>query len=216
MAKTPTVCEHLHLPLQSGSDRILRAMRRSYRAARYLRLVERTRELMPNAALTTDIIVGFPGETDEDFADTLRVVDAVGFDQAFTFQYSPRPGTPAAEMTDKFVPNEVVAERYPRLEQLVRAQSLAAHERLVGEVVELLVEEPSKRDVSRVSARTRGNHLVHLPAGPGIGAGAIVEAQVVEAATNYAVAAAPTAVRRPADFPTPPVRSRPSLPVLSA
>jgi tRNA-2-methylthio-N6-dimethylallyladenosine synthase len=216
MAETPTVCEHLHLPLQSGSDRVLRAMRRSYRASRYLRLVERTRELMPNAALTTDVIVGFPGETDEDFEDTLRVVGAVGFDQAFTFQYSPRPGTPAAEMTDHFVPAEVVAERYPRLEQLVRAQSLAAHQRLVGQTLELLVEAPSKRDVTRVSARTRGNHLVHLPAGPGIGAGAIVHAEMIEAATNYAVAAAPATIRRVADPRAPHTKGRPELPVLSS
>jgi len=212
MAETPTVCEHLHLPLQSGSDRVLRRMRRSYRAARYLSLVERTRQLMPDAALTTDIIVGFPGETDEDFADTLRVVEAVGFDQAFTFQYSPRPGTPASDMADQ-VPPEVVADRYPRLEELVRRQSLAAHQRLVGRSLELLVEEPSKRDAGRVSARTRGNHLVHLPARDDAGPGAIVIATVLEAATNYAVAGPPSSVSRPADPPDD--LHRPSLPVLA-
>jgi tRNA-2-methylthio-N6-dimethylallyladenosine synthase len=164
MAETPNVCPHLHLPLQSGSDRVLRLMRRSYRSRRYLRLVERTRELLPDAALTTDLIVGFPGETDEDFQATLDVVAEVGFDQAFTFQYSPRPGTPAAALVDEFVPPEVVKERYGRLETLVRQQSLVAHQRLVGTEQELLVESPSKTDATRWSGRTRGNHLVHLPA----------------------------------------------------
>ena len=197
MAETPSVCEHLHLPLQSGSDRVLRRMRRSYRAARYLALAERTRQLMPDAALTTDIIVGFPGETDEDFEQTLEVVEEVGFDQAFTFQYSPRPGTPAADMPDQ-VPADVVAERYPRLEELVRRQSLDAHRRLVGRTVELLVDEPSKRDSGRVSARTRGNHLVHVPAVETTQSGALVEAVVTEASTNYAIAGSPTRVLRPA------------------
>jgi tRNA-2-methylthio-N6-dimethylallyladenosine synthase len=205
MAETPNVCPHLHLPLQSGSDRVLRLMRRSYRSRRYLTLVERTRELLPDAALTTDIIVGFPGETDADFEDTLRVVAAVGFDQAFTFQYSPRPGTPAAELVDEFVAPEVVKERYGRLEALVRAQSRAAHQRLVGTAQELLVESPSKTDASRWSGRTRGNHLVHLPAPatvpgeePAFAPGDLVSVPVVEAATNYALAGPATAIRRTA------------------
>jgi tRNA-2-methylthio-N6-dimethylallyladenosine synthase len=206
MAETPNVMPHLHLPLQSGSDRVLRLMRRSYRQRRYLALVERTRELLPDAALSTDLIVGFPGETDADFAATLEVVAAVRFDQAFTFQYSPRPGTPAAELVDEFVPPEVVTERYGRLEPLVRQHSREAHQRLVGTVQELLIESPSKTDASRWSARTRGNHLVHLPAPdgwvagrgevPAYGPGDLVAAEVVEASTNYAVAGAPSAVRR--------------------
>jgi tRNA-2-methylthio-N6-dimethylallyladenosine synthase len=198
MAATPNVCEHLHLPLQSGSDRVLRRMRRSYRAARYLRLVERTRELMPDAALTTDIIVGFPGETDDDFEQTLEVVAASRFDQAFTFQYSPRPGTPAAEMVDEFVPAEVVRERYHRLEELTRRQSHDAHVRLVGTDQDLLIESPSKRDDTRLSARTRGNHLVHLPAASGdvdYAPGDLVVARIVEASANYCIADHPTSVR---------------------
>ena len=201
MADTPNVMPHLHLPLQSGSDRILRLMRRSYRRRRYLRLVERTRELLPDAALTTDIIVGFPGETEEDFVDTLEVVDAVRFDQAFTFQYSPRPGTPAAALVDEFVPPEVVADRYGRLEPMVRAHSRERHEALVGTRQELLLDAPSKSDASRWSGRTRGNHLVHLPAAevipgtpPAYAPGDLVVAEVVEAATNYALAAAPISV----------------------
>jgi tRNA-2-methylthio-N6-dimethylallyladenosine synthase len=202
MASTPNVMPHLHLPLQSGSDRILRAMRRSYRQRRYLTLVERTRELLPDAALTTDIIVGFPGETEADFQATLDVVEAVRFDQAFTFQYSPRPGTPAAERVEELLPSEVMADRYGRLEPLVRAHSREAHERLVGTTQELLVESPSKTDPARWSGRTRGNHLVHLPAasyGPGelpaYAPGDLVCVEVVEAATNYALSAPVTAVR---------------------
>ena len=199
MAETPNVCEHLHLPLQSGSDRVLKAMRRSYRSTRYLDLVRRTRELMPDASLTTDLIVGFPGESDEDFEQTLAVVAESRFDQAFTFQYSPRPGTPAAEMVDEFVDPDVVGERYQRLQALTRQQSADAHERLVGTSQELLLESPSKTDATRLSGRTRGNHLVHLPADDTRYApGDLVEVTVVEAATNYAIADAPTAVRRTA------------------
>jgi tRNA-2-methylthio-N6-dimethylallyladenosine synthase len=196
MAEVPNVCEHLHLPLQSGSDRVLKRMRRSYRQRRYLELVRRTRELMPDAALSTDLIVGFPGETEEDFADTLAVVDEVGFDQAFTFIYSPRPGTPAAEMTDDFVDPDVVRDRYARLEALTRAQSAAAHHRLVGTEQELLLESPSKTDPERLSGRTRGNHLVHLPAGDGYAPGDLVVARITEASANYCLADAPTTVRR--------------------
>jgi tRNA-2-methylthio-N6-dimethylallyladenosine synthase len=242
MAETPNVCPHLHLPLQSGSDRVLRRMRRSYRSARYLKLVERTRELLPDAALTTDLIVGFPGETDGDFEATLEVVGQVGFDQAFTFQYSPRPGTPAAELVDEFVPPEVVKERYGRLETLVREQSLAAHRRLVGTDQELLIESPSKTDPTRWSGRTRGNHLVHLPAPalapgsePAFAPGDLVVAPIVEAATNYALAGTATSIRRtpagraagaamargeghrrPDDAPVTPGASARSLPVLTS
>jgi tRNA-2-methylthio-N6-dimethylallyladenosine synthase len=240
MADTPAVMPHLHLPLQSGSDRVLRLMRRSYRQRRYLSLVARTRELLPDAALTTDIIVGFPGETEEDFQATLDVVEQVRFDQAFTFQYSPRPGTPAAALTAEFVPPEVVADRYQRLEPRVRAHSRERHEALVGTRHELLVESPSKTDPTRWSGRTRGNHLVHLPAAtttpgqvPAYAPGDLVTVDIVEAATNYALASAPVAVRRtrpgaaaadalargqtwarPADAPVTPGSVRVPLPVL--
>ncbi len=195
MAETPNVCEHLHLPLQSGSDRVLRAMRRSYRSRRFLDLVDRTRDLLPDAALTTDLIVGFPGETDEDFEQTMEVVAQARFDQAFTFQYSPRPGTPAADMVDDFVAPDVVAARYQRLEALTRRQSHDAHAALVGTSRQLLVESPSKTDDTRLSGRTRGNHLVHFPRGTGeVAPGDLVTVDVVEAAANYAIAGAPTAV----------------------
>ncbi|MGH3442650.1 MAG: tRNA (N6-isopentenyl adenosine(37)-C2)-methylthiotransferase MiaB [Nitriliruptorales bacterium] len=195
MAETPNVCEHLHLPLQSGSDRVLKAMRRSYRQKRYLELVERAREIVPDCTLTTDIIVGFPGETEEDFEQTLAVCEEVGFEQAFTFQYSPRPGTDAATMADQ-VPPEVVRDRYQRLEVVTRGASARRHEELVGRDLEVLVESPSKTDPSRYSGRSRGNHLVHLPAGSGYAPGDFAVVRVVEATANYVVAAAPTQVRR--------------------
>jgi len=207
MAEVDNVCEHLHLPLQSGSDRVLRAMRRSYRSRRFLDLVERTRDLLPTASLTTDLIVGFPGETDQDFADTLDVVEAARFDQSFTFQYSPRPGTPAAEMVDDFVAPEVVAERYGRLEELTRRLSHEAHAALVGTTQQVLLESPSKTDPTRLSGRTRGNHLVHLPVpttAPQVGGGGsdhwapgdLVDVVITEAATNYCIAGSPLAVAR--------------------
>ncbi len=201
MAETPNVMPHLHLPLQSGSDRVLRAMRRSYRQERYLDLVERTRALIPDASLTTDIIVGFPGETEDDFLATLAVVDEVRFDQAFTFQYSPRPGTDAAELVDRFVDPDEVAHRYRRLEERVRAHSHAAHERLVGRDVELLVTGPSRTDPGTWSGRDPANHLVHLPAPTperGFHPGDLAVATVRSAATGYAVAGPARTVTRTA------------------
>jgi len=197
MAATPNVMPHLHLPLQSGSDRVLRDMRRSYRRERYLDLVARTRALLPEASLTTDIIVGFPGETEEDFLQTLEVVELVRFDQAFTFQYSPRPGTDAAEMVDRFVDADAIAHRYRRLEERVRTHSHAAHERLIGRSLELLIEGPSRTDPARWSGRDPGNHLVHLPA-PDAEAdfhpGDLVTTTVLSAATGYAIAARPARI----------------------
>ncbi len=220
MAETANVMPHLHLPLQSGSDRVLREMRRSYRRERYLDLIAQTRSLMPEAALTTDIIVGFPGETEEDFLDTLDLVEQVGFDQAYTFQYSPRPGTDAATMTDRFVDPDVVAHRYQRLEQRVRQDSLAAHQRLIGRDVELLIEGPSRTDTTRWSGRDPANHLVHLPAPDGAIAfapGDLAVATVEQAAIGYALAGpartvertrAGIAAERAAAEPIPPVPHR--------
>ncbi|PFG42812.1 tRNA-2-methylthio-N6-dimethylallyladenosine synthase [Isoptericola jiangsuensis] len=169
MAATPNVMPQLHMPLQSGSDRVLRAMRRSYRSEKFLGILDRVRAAMPDAAITTDIIVGFPGETEEDFAETLRVVEASRFSSAFMFQYSPRPGTPAATM-DGHLPKEVVQERFERLlalQERIGAQESAAQ---VGRTVEVLVAEGSgKKDgaTHRLSGRARDNRLVHLalPAG---------------------------------------------------
>ena len=169
MAETPTVMPQLHMPLQSGSDRVLKAMRRSYRSEKYLGILERVRDKIPHAAITTDIIVGFPGETDEDFEDTLRVVEAARFMQAFTFQYSIRPGTPAAEMEDQ-IPKAVVQERYERLVALQDQISWDENKQQVGSLVEVLVatHEGRKDDQThRLSGRARDGRLVHfsLPSG---------------------------------------------------
>src|SRR5690606_34296554 len=147
--------------LQSGSDRVLRAMRRSYRSARFLGILERVRAAMPDAAITTDVIVGFPGETEEDFAETLRVVEESRFSSAFTFQYSPRPGTPAADLPDQ-LPKEVVQERYERLVALQERISAEENARQVGRTVEVLVAEGEGRKdeaTRRVSGRAADNRL---------------------------------------------------------
>src|SRR4051812_47854357 len=169
MAETPNVMPQLHMPLQSGSDRILRAMRRSYRAERFLGIVEQVRAAIPEAALSTDIIVGFPGETEEDFQATLDVVAAARFAQAFTFQYSPRPGTPAASLADQ-VPKAVVQERYERLVALQEEISWQENRRQEGQTLEVLVAEGEGRKdgvTARLSGRAPDNRLVHfaLPAG---------------------------------------------------
>lgn len=172
MAETPTVMPQLHMPLQSGSDRILRAMRRSYRSEKFLGILDRVRAAMPDAAITTDIIVGFPGETEEDFAETLRVVEASRFTSAFTFQYSQRPGTPAADLPDQ-LPKAVVQERYERLLALQEAVSTRENATQLGRVVEVLVAEGSGRKdgaTHRVTGRAADNRLVHLATPPGLGA----------------------------------------------
>ncbi len=166
MAETPNVMPQLHMPLQSGSSRVLKSMRRSYRQERYLGIVERVREAMPEAAITTDIIVGFPGETEADFQETLHVVREARFAAAFTFQYSKRPGTPAAAMAEQ-MPKEVVQERYERLVELQEAISWEENTKLVGSEVEVLVAEGEGRkdgDRRRLSGRAPDNRLVHFSA----------------------------------------------------
>ncbi|HTY95876.1 MAG TPA: tRNA (N6-isopentenyl adenosine(37)-C2)-methylthiotransferase MiaB [Solirubrobacteraceae bacterium] len=168
-AELPSVCEHIHLPLQSGSSRILKAMRRTYDRQRYLDRVALIREHLPDVALSTDIIVGFPGETEEDFAETLEVVDQVGFDSAFTFLFSARRGTAAAEIEEGIVPHPVKVERMERLVELVQTRALERAQRFVGRTVEVLVEGPSRTDPERLRGRTRHNKVVNFPglAGPG-------------------------------------------------
>ena len=164
MAETHNVMPSLHMPLQSGSDTILKAMRRSYRSEKYLGILDRVREAIPHAAITTDIIVGFPGETEADFSATLDVVRASRFAAAFTFQYSIRPGTPAATMPDQ-VPRAVVQERYERLAELVGELALAENKELVGRTVEVLFADGEGRKdaaTQRMSGRARDNRLVHV------------------------------------------------------
>jgi tRNA-2-methylthio-N6-dimethylallyladenosine synthase len=164
MAETPSVMPSLHMPLQSGSDRVLKAMRRSYRSERFLGILDKVRTAIPDAAITTDLIVGFPGETETDFAETLRVVEASRFASAFTFQYSIRPGTPAATMSDQ-VPKAVVQERFDRLIALQEQVSWAENRRLQGHDVEVLVAPGEGRKdgrTNRLSGRARDNRLVHF------------------------------------------------------
>ncbi|WP_256413551.1 tRNA (N6-isopentenyl adenosine(37)-C2)-methylthiotransferase MiaB [Saccharopolyspora sp. ASAGF58] len=194
MAETPNVCPQLHMPLQSGSDRVLKAMRRSYRSERYLNIVRNVREAMPDAAITTDIIVGFPGETEEDFEQTLEVVRQARFSSAFTFQYSKRPGTPAAEMPDQ-LPKEVVQQRYDRLVALQNEISWEESKKLVGRPVELLVAEGEGRkdaETHRLSGRARDGRLVHFaPTGATDGEirpGDVVRTTITRAAPHHLVA----------------------------
>jgi tRNA-2-methylthio-N6-dimethylallyladenosine synthase len=161
-AELPSVCEHIHLPLQSGSSRVLKAMRRTYDRARYLDRVAMIREHIPDAALTTDIIVGFPGETEEDFAETLELVEQVGYDGAFTFIFSPRRGTEAASIADGVVAHAVKVERMERLVELVQRSARERAERFVGRTLEVLVEGPSRTDPERLRGRTRHNKVVNF------------------------------------------------------
>ena len=193
MAETPNVCPTLHMPLQSGSDRVLRAMRRSYRAERYLGIIERVRAAIPHAAITTDLIVGFPGETEEDFQATLDVVAASRFASAFTFQYSKRPGTPAADLPGQ-VPKAVVSERYQRLIELQERISLEENTAVIGQSVELLVATGEGRKdaaTARMSGRARDGRLVHFQPGEfgeQIRPGDIVVTTVTGAAPHHLIA----------------------------
>jgi len=185
MAETPEVCEHLHLPLQSGSDRVLAEMHRGYTAERYLERLAAARAAIPDLAVTTDIIVGFPGETDEDFERTLEVAAEAAYDSAYTFIYSPRPGTEAAERTEDFVDPDVVAERFERLRIVVERSGLAKHEARVGRVEEVLVEGPSRKDPAVLTGRTRQNKLVHFPVEAPIKAGSYATVRVTSAAPHH-------------------------------
>src|SRR6185437_5325225 len=200
MAQTPNVMPSLHMPLQSGSDRILKAMRRAYRRDRYLAILDRVRAAIGDAAITTDIIVGFPGETEQDFADTLDLVRQARFAGAFTFRYSIRPGTPAATM-DGQVPAEVVQERYERLTALVEETTYAENQKLAGVTVEVLVAEgEGRKDAAthRMSGRARDNRLVHFtPERTAPRPGDIVTVTVTRGAPHYLLSdAAPLSVRR--------------------
>jgi tRNA-2-methylthio-N6-dimethylallyladenosine synthase len=205
MAETANVMPSLHMPLQSGSDSVLRTMRRSYRQQRYLDIIDRVRAAMPEAAITTDIIVGFPGETDADFDETMKVVERARFAGAFTFQYSKRPGTPAATLEGQ-LPKRVVQERYERLAELVNQVAWDENKRLEGRTVELMVAEGEGRkdeQTARLSGRAPDNRLVHFrPIGTDsrpvdVRPGDCVEVQVTYAAPHHLVADGPVqSVRR--------------------
>ena len=185
MAECDAVCEQLHLPLQAGSDRTLARMHRGYTAERYLARLDAARQAIPDLAVTTDIIVGFPGETDADFERTLQVVDTAEFDAAYTFVFSPRPGTPAAALDDEMIPTDVTQERMRRLTDVVERHALERHQGRVGRTEEILVDGPSKRDASRVSGRTRQGKLIHVPAGAGLESGRYARVRVTDAAPHW-------------------------------
>jgi tRNA-2-methylthio-N6-dimethylallyladenosine synthase len=185
MAATPNVMPQLHMPLQSGSDAVLRAMRRAYRREKYLGILARVRAAIPDAAITTDIIVGFPGETETDFVRTLELADEAEYDAAYTFVFSPRPGTEAALMTDDFVAPQIVQERMQRLVEVVEGHALRKHSARIGRTEELLVEGPSKKDAAVWSGRTRQNKLVHFVPSGSTRPGELVDVRVTSAAPHF-------------------------------
>jgi tRNA-2-methylthio-N6-dimethylallyladenosine synthase len=163
MNETAAVCNQLHLPLQSGSNRVLKTMRRGYSVERYLERLSDARDAIDDLAVTTDLIVGFPGESDAEFEETLEVVAAAEFDSAYTFIFSPRPGTRAATMTELFVDHDVIKERFERLKAVLDRSALLKHEARVGRSEEVLVEGPSRRNEQMWSGRTRQGKLIHFP-----------------------------------------------------
>ena len=188
MAQTPSVMPHLHMPLQSGSDTILQSMRRSYRRDKYMGIIDRVRKAIPDAGITTDIIVGFPGETESDFAQTLEVVEEARFSAAYTFQYSKRPGTPAATMPDQ-VDEATMADRYGRLHVVQQRISEEINDASLGKSYELLVTE--NRDT-----RTPDFRLVHIPEDTQARPGDIVVGKITQAAPNFMVAGEIQSVRK--------------------
>ncbi len=181
MAETEAVCEHIHFPLQSGSDRVLRSMNRSYRSERYLGWLERIRAAIPDVAVSTDVIVGFPGETDEDFEATLAVVRRARFDSAYLFQYSPRPGTVAAAMPGRVAP-DTVQRRFERLVALQEGIALERSRAQIGTTVELLIEGTGKKG-DATQGRTRTNRIVHVP--ESLPPGTFARARIVDAAAHH-------------------------------
>ena len=185
MADVPTVCEHLHLPLQSGSDRVLAAMHRGYTAERYLQKLAAAREAVPDLAVTTDIIVGFPGETEDDFEHTLEVAAEARYDSAYTFIYSPRPGTEAADRVDDFVDPALVGDRFERLRVVIERSATAKHAARVGRTEEVVVEGPARRDPSLTSGRTRQNKLVHFAVDGGLRPGTVADVVITGAGAHH-------------------------------
>ena len=187
MSVSESVCEHLHLPLQSGSDSILSAMHRGYTGERFLEKAREARKGIEDLSLTTDIIVGFPGETENDFTDTLEVVAEAAFDSAYTFIFSQRPGTAAAEMTSEFVDHDIAVKRYETLRKVVNRSALLKHKDRIGRIEEVLVEGKSKKGTDFVTARTRQNKVIHLETNESLKPGTFAQVEVKDATYNYLV-----------------------------
>lgn len=199
MAQTKNIMPHLHMPLQSGSDKILQAMRRSYRAERFLGIIEKVRKVIPDAAITTDIIVGFPGESDDDFSQTIELVKQARFSAAYTFQYSKRPNTPAALMPDQ-VSNEVMTERYNQLHLIQQEISKSENEKQIGKTIEVLVSSHEGKhdlDQKRMNGRSADFRLTHFDnTAQSARPGDLITVKVVEAFANHIVAGAPISVKK--------------------
>ncbi len=196
MAETPACVPHLHFPLQAGSDRVLKRMHRGYTGERFLEKIEQARETIDDLAVTTDIIVGFPGETEEDFVRTLEVAAAAEFDSAYTFVFSPRPGTEAAEMVDDFCDPDEVHERYERLRTVIRRSALMKHQARVGRTEEVIVEGPSKKDPAVLTGRTVHNKLIHFPSDP-LKIGTFANVTVTEASYQFLLGELVEVTRKP-------------------
>ncbi|MDE2282597.1 MAG: tRNA (N6-isopentenyl adenosine(37)-C2)-methylthiotransferase MiaB [Actinomycetales bacterium] len=197
MAEVPSVCPQLHLPLQSGSNRVLRAMRRGYTAERYLERLAAARASVPDLAVSTDLIVGYPGETEADFDETLAVVAEADYDSAFTFIYSPREGTRAAAMVEDFVPDDVIKDRFERLKLVLDRSALRAHAAREGRLEEVLLEGPSRRSADRWSGRTRQGKLVHVDASAQLRPGALVEVLIEHGAPYHLMGRVTRVIRAP-------------------
>jgi tRNA-2-methylthio-N6-dimethylallyladenosine synthase len=209
MAETPNVCNQLHLPLQSGSNRVLSAMRRGYRVERYVATLNAARAAIPDLAVTTDLIVGFPGESEAEFDETLAVVAACEFDLAYTFIFSPREGTRAAGMEDSFVANDVIRARFERLKEVTDRSALRRHQARVGKREEVLVEGPSRRNDQMISGRTRQGKLIHFPVSENAArAGSLVSVDVTYGAPYYLLGESVEVLRAP--------RHKIRVPLLSA
>jgi tRNA-2-methylthio-N6-dimethylallyladenosine synthase len=198
MAESATVCPQLHLPLQSGSNRVLKAMRRGYKVERYLERLAGARAAIDDLAVTTDLIVGFPGESDDDFDETLDVVAACEFDSAYTFIFSPREGTRGASMTSQFIPEDVIKHRFERLKDVLDRSALRKHEARVGRREEVLVEGPSRRNELMLSGRTRQGKLIHFAAvDESLRAGSLVMVDVTHGAPYHLLGEYASTIRAP-------------------
>ena len=198
MAETPNVCNQLHLPLQSGSNRVLSAMRRGYRVERYLEKLDAARASIPDLAVTTDLIVGFPGESDAEFDETLEVVARCEFDLAYTFIFSPREGTRGAQMSESFIASDVIKERFERLKDVTDRSALRHHQARVGKCEEVLVEGPSRRNDQMLSGRTRQGKLIHFPVSDApLRAGSLASVDVTYGAPYYLMGEVHEVLRAP-------------------
>lgn len=187
MAETDAVCEHLHYPLQSGSDEVLALMHRGYSVERYMERLAQAREIIPDLAVTSDIIVGFPGESERDFQQTLEVAAEAMFDAVFTFVFSPRPGTQAAEMTDRFIDHETMISRFERLRVVTERTALAASRSRIGRIEEVIVEGMSRKNPDRTTGRTRQNKLVHFVSQTPLRPGTYATVEVTDAGKHHLV-----------------------------